>query len=184
MTILSRTPPNANKTILGSCVFFPIYSRCVCVFVALRSCTLRLLGVATNNLDLVGGDGLTSSVHLECDILDEECPDFVAESVRVEAPLRRLLVIAIGVGAQTHLELESRLDVLLERFRDGLVKVAQDLHGELRVDALIADEVVERVGQSEADAARQVSLAVAKQRIATRRRTCFDGTARRMIARP
>lgn len=84
----------------------------------------------------------------------------------------------------THLELESRLDVLLERFRDGLVKVAQDLHGELRVDALIADEVVERVGQSEADATRQVSLAVAKQRIATWRRTCFDGTARRMIARP
>lgn len=36
---------------------------------------------------------MTSSVHLECHVLDEECPDFVAESVRVEAPLRRSLVL-------------------------------------------------------------------------------------------
>lgn len=49
------------------------------------------------------------------------------------------------------LELEPRLDVLLERFRDGLIEIAQDLHGQLRIDALIADEIVEGIGQSKAD---------------------------------
>lgn len=52
-----------------------------------------------------------------------------------------------------YLELQATLDILLQRLCDGLVKVAQNLHRQLRVDALIADEVVERVRQSEPDAA-------------------------------
>lgn len=48
----------------------------------------RLLGVAADNLDLVGRDRRVAVVHLEGHILDKKCPDLVAESVRVEAPLR------------------------------------------------------------------------------------------------
>lgn len=47
----------------------------------------RLLGVAANNLDLVRRDGRTAIVHLECDILDEEGPDFVAESIGIKTSL-------------------------------------------------------------------------------------------------
>lgn len=173
-----HTPPNASKKkkpILGR--YSPSQSiagvRCIGLARTLsRSLTLGLLGVATNNLDLVGGHGLASRVHLERHVLDEERPDFVAESVRVEAPLRCPLVKPPPGRSSylTHLELESRLDVLLERFRDGLVKVAQDLHGELRVDALVADEVVERVRQSEADATVKVSLACRRaERVAVAR---------------
>lgn len=85
---------------------------------------------------------------------------------------------------RTHLELQARLDVLLQRLGDGLVEVAQDLHRQLRVDALIADEVVERIRQRKADAAKRVRLVggVARQR-EQRRSTCYGGTARRKIVR-
>lgn len=52
-----------------------------------------------------------------------------------------------------YLELQTVLDVLLQGFGDGLVEVAEDLHRQLRVYALLADEVIERVRQSEADTA-------------------------------
>jgi hypothetical protein len=81
-----------------------------------------------------------------------------------------------------HLELKTGLDILLQRLGDGLIKVAQNLHGKLRVDALITDEIIEGIRQSETDTVvNHVSLAVAKQRIAMRRSTCFGGTARKMI---
>lgn len=51
-----------------------------------------------------------------------------------------------------HLEGQPILDVLLQRLGDGLVEVAQDLHRQLRVDTLVADEIVERVRQGKADA--------------------------------
>lgn len=54
--------------------------------------------------------------------------------------------------AHIHLEGQTALDVLLQRLGDGLIKVAQDLHRQLRVDALLADEVVESIRQSETDA--------------------------------
>lgn len=47
----------------------------------------RALGVATDNLDLISLDSVGAVVHLEGDVLDEERPYFVAESVRVEAAL-------------------------------------------------------------------------------------------------
>jgi hypothetical protein len=53
-----------------------------------------------------------------------------------------------------HLECQAGLDLLLESLGNGLVKVGQDLHGQLRVDALSADQVVEHVHECEADAVR------------------------------
>jgi hypothetical protein len=128
----------------------------------------RLLGIAANNLDLVRLHGLTAIVHLERDVFDQKGPYFVAEPVRVEAPLLSTNCVSMnscpdfcftlsgsvpsfatthGYGA--YLELQPALYVLLQRFRDGLVKVAQNLHRKLRVYALLADQVVERVRQSE-----------------------------------
>jgi hypothetical protein len=49
----------------------------------------RLLGIAADNLDLVGLDDLSTIVELELDVLDEESPDFVAESVGRQASLER-----------------------------------------------------------------------------------------------
>lgn len=54
---------------------------------------------------------------------------------------------------QTNLELQPTLDILLQCLGNGLVKIAENLHSKLRVDALLADQVVERVRQSEPDAA-------------------------------
>jgi hypothetical protein len=51
-----------------------------------------------------------------------------------------------------HLELQPVLHVLLKRLSDRLVKGAKDLHGQLRVDALAFDEIVECIRQSEPDA--------------------------------
>lgn len=58
-----------------------------------------------------------------------------------------------GVAASSYLELQSASHVLLQRLSDGLIKIAQNLHRQLRVDARIADEVIESVCQSQADAA-------------------------------
>jgi hypothetical protein len=52
-----------------------------------------------------------------------------------------------------HLELQAAPDILLQRLSDGLVKVAQNLHRQLWVNAGLADEIIERIGQSEPDAA-------------------------------
>ena len=55
--------------------------------------------------------------------------------------------------ARGYLELQPTLHILLQRLGDGLVEVAENLHGQLRIDAFIADEVIERIGQSEPDTA-------------------------------
>lgn len=52
------------------------------------------------------------------------------------------------------LKLQPGLDVLLERFRDRLIEIAQNLHRQLWVDAFIADEIVESIGKSQADAVK------------------------------
>lgn len=85
----------------------------------------------------------------------------------------------------TDLELQPTLDVFLQRLGDGLVKIAEDLHGELRVDAFIADEIIEGIRQSEPDAMCRPRVSVFvlfwdsvswEKRC---RHTCFDGIARR-----
>lgn len=65
---------------------------------SIRSRSLAgLLGIAANNLDLVRRHGLTSTIHLERDILDQEGPYFVAESVGVEASLLFPIVSAFPI---------------------------------------------------------------------------------------
>jgi hypothetical protein len=46
----------------------------------------RALGVAANDLDPVGVD-LVRIVELKVDVFDDECPDIVAEAVRIEMSL-------------------------------------------------------------------------------------------------
>ncbi len=52
-----------------------------------------------------------------------------------------------------HLERQPSLDLVLKRLGDGAIEVGQDLHRQLGIDAVIADEIVQRVSQREADAA-------------------------------
>jgi hypothetical protein len=46
-----------------------------------------LLGIAAQDLDLVGYHSLLAILHLERDILDNEGPDLIAETVRIERAL-------------------------------------------------------------------------------------------------
>lgn len=90
-----------------------------------------------------------------------------------------------GEALVIYLELQTVLHVLLERFGNRLVKGAEDLHCELRVYALALDQVVERIRQSEPDAAKAYvshdDLGCSKrQPWREARSTCSDGTARRM----
>lgn len=59
-----------------------------------------------------------------------------------------------------HLERQPCLDLVLKHVCDGSVEVGEDLHGQLRVDARVRDEVIESVCQGGADAIqRSVRLA-------------------------
>lgn len=141
---------------------------------ATRSLAIRLgsfagpLRIATYNLDLVGLDHGLAVVHLEGYILDEESPYFVAESVRIEASLQRVRGLTLVTcvmwerktkGLLNHLELKSGLDVLVQAFGDGLIKVSEDLHRQLRIDARATNQVVERIGQRKANATKRSVLA-------------------------
>ena len=44
----------------------------------------RTLRVAADDLDLVGDYRLSAILHLERDVLDQESPDLIAESVGIE----------------------------------------------------------------------------------------------------
>jgi hypothetical protein len=54
-------------------------------------------------------------------------------------------------AATANLERQPRLHPALQVERHGLVESGQDLHRQLRVDALIADEVVECIGKRKTD---------------------------------
>lgn len=57
----------------------------------------RTLGVAADNLDLVRHDNLAAIVELEVDVLDQEGPHLIAETVGIERALyaqRRVLLIS------------------------------------------------------------------------------------------
>lgn len=51
-----------------------------------------------------------------------------------------------------HLERQAGLDLLLQHFGDGAVEVGEDLHGELGIDAVLGDQIVEGVRESGTDA--------------------------------
>jgi hypothetical protein len=48
----------------------------------------RLLSVTADDLDPISGHSVVSVIHLERDVLDQECPDLVTEPICVEAALQ------------------------------------------------------------------------------------------------
>lgn len=87
---------------------------------------------------------------------------------------------------KAHLELKSGLDVLVQALGDGLVKVSQDLHRQLRVDARAADQVVECIGQRKPDARIAESVLAHDHKATPRNKlvsTCCSGRARRKSVR-
>lgn len=77
---------------------------------------LRTLRVAADDLDLLGDDRGSTVLHLEGDVLDEESPDLVAETVRIQ----RTLEAKRNVGS--HVSLVSLCSYLLsqDRLRSAL----------------------------------------------------------------
>lgn len=54
--------------------------------------------------------------------------------------------------ASPYLKRQPGLDLILQNIRNGSIKVGEDLHGQLRVDAVALDEVIQSVCQGSADA--------------------------------
>ena len=57
-----------------------------------------------------------------------------------------------GSGRGNHLESQSSLDFILQSLGNDAVKLGEDLHGELRIDALLPDQLVQGVGQGNTEA--------------------------------
>lgn len=51
-----------------------------------------------------------------------------------------------------YLKCQPGLDLVLQNIRNGSIKVGEDLHGQLRIDAVALDEVIQSVCQGSADA--------------------------------
>lgn len=141
------------------------------------------LSVAADDLDLISDHSLSAVLHLELDVLDQESPDLVAESVCVERalymgrclfvslvfspPLRIVSLALYGLKAgqgslasptgRSYLERQARLHLLLQHVRDCAIEVGQDLHRQLGVDAGVRDEVIEGVCESGTDAAQRAA---------------------------
>ena len=69
------------------------------------------------------------------------------------------LVYALAVGVKSagpfiHLEREAGLNLLIERVGHDAVKLHQDLHGQLRIDPLVLDQVIEGISQGHAETAQ------------------------------
>lgn len=56
---------------------------------------------------------------------------------------------------ETHLERQSRADLVLQDLGNRAVEVGQDLHGELGIDVVLRDQVVEGICERTADTARR-----------------------------
>lgn len=90
-------------------------------------------------------------VELEVDIFDGERPHVVAESVGVKMALATVSEMSAKPPRLGYLERKPRLDSFRDRFDEGFVEVADDLHGELGLDLVVADEVVQSVCKRDAD---------------------------------
>lgn len=98
-------------------------------------------------------------IHFEFHVLDHKRPHFVAESIdvkmsldRASVPIYRLTLPRLH--GTSHLECHASFDFVAEYSGNVLIEVGHDAHSKLRFDAPRTDQVVERVGESEADAAR------------------------------
>jgi hypothetical protein len=59
---------------------------------------------------------------------------------------------------RTYLERQPRLHLLSQHLGDAAVEIRQDLHRQLWLDAPLADQIVERVGQRHPDARARISV--------------------------
>lgn len=92
-------------------------------------------------------------VHVSTFVLHVASPCLAsrsAQSPRGQGPDAQQRVVR--QGRSIHLERQPRLDLVLQRLSDGAIKVGEDLHRQLRVDAVLADEIVKGVSQRIADA--------------------------------
>ena len=109
--------------------------------------------VAANNLDLVGYHSLAGILHFEGDIFDEECPDLIAESVGIQVALCYKSALPLCTpSSKPYLERQPRLYLICQELSNATIKVRQDLHRQLRFDTTRADQIIESVCESHADA--------------------------------
>jgi hypothetical protein len=115
--------------------------------------------VAANDLDPVRLNR-DRVLHLESHILDQEGPHLIAEAVSVKMSLDRdhrisLIphhVVTCEMLVDMYLEGQPCLDLIRQNLSDATIEVREDLHGQLRFDAPLADEIIESVCQCHADA--------------------------------
>ena len=62
------------------------------------------------------------------------------------------------VSVRAHFERESCLDFVRQHFSHHAVKIVQDLHGELGLDAAFVDQIVDSVDERLADAVNIASV--------------------------
>lgn len=121
---------------------------------------LRSLGLASHDLDLVGVKLLCVVVEFEIDVLDDECPDLVAEPIHVKMAL--FLHVsqnahlpsspASHMPGHPHLESHARLHLVTKHGSNVLVEVGHDAHRQLRLDATTTNEIVECIRECDTDA--------------------------------
>lgn len=63
--------------------------------------------------------------------------------------------------ASPYLERQPGLDLLLEDVCDRAIEVGEDLHRQLRVDAVVCDQIIERIRERRAEA-EEVDLRVSQ----------------------
>lgn len=50
-----------------------------------------------------------------------------------------------------YFEVQASLDLVSQDFCNSTVEICEDLHGKLRLDTAVIDEIVERIGERKAD---------------------------------
>jgi hypothetical protein len=97
---------------------------------------------------------LTRVLHLECNILDQESPDLIAEPIGIEMSLCLVSPRPSPPNLKIcmYFERQPRLHLVGQYLCDTAIKVRQDLHRELRFDAPLTDQVIEGVRERHADA--------------------------------
>lgn len=115
---------------------------------------LLFLRQTGDNLDLLRIE-LMLVVHLEVDVGDDERPHLFAKPVRVEMTLPSRQPPTPTPPAShdyAYLEGHPSFHLIREYFRDCLVEVRQDAHGQLRLDTAATDQVVQGICERHSDA--------------------------------
>lgn len=85
-------------------------------------------------------------------------------------------------SAERYLEREPGPDLLGQNLGDDLVKGGQDLHGQLRLDAALVDQVIKGIRQGQAEASQvPVSPVITLFVLFGDHHTCSHGRVRSMI---